>query len=70
MIRVIRICNTCNSEYEQDTNNTPARIGNVVVYPIDFECSDCILKREQETSRSLAAMQLGMDLERARREMD
>ena len=70
MIRVIRICNTCKNEFEQDVVNTPSRIDNVVVYPVDFLCSDCELKKAREVSKGLDAMRLGMDLAVARKDWD
>ena len=70
MIKVTRICDTCKEEYEQDIINTPSRIGNVIVYPVDFRCSDCELKHAREVQNSLDAMKLGMDLENARRNWD
>jgi len=70
MIKVIRICNICGKEFEQDIDNTPARIDNVVVYPVNFLCNDCILIRGREILKSIDAIQLTMDLAQARKEMD
>ena len=55
MIKVIRICDTCKNEFEQDVVNTPSRIDNVVVYPVYFLCNDCQIKvnRDLETSMQL-----------------
>jgi len=48
MIKVVRTCDTCKKDYEQNIKNSATRTGNIVTFTIDFECSDCILKKARK----------------------